>query len=168
MRCSTTAGAAWSWMALNTNTASNGSATVSVAASLAWKLRLVRFSSAARLRARSIALSGFVPEVAGHFFPNLAASYDLRPHLSEITVPTLVIVGREDWVCPPVASRILASSIPGAGLVEIADAGHFPFSEEPAAFRHAVTAFLDAQTPADGHKAAGTVQTAAGSIRNTG
>jgi proline iminopeptidase len=68
----------------------------------------------------------------------------VRERLPEIAAPTLVIVGREDWVCPPVASRILASSIPGAELVEIPGAGHFPFSEEPDAFRRSTTAFLHA------------------------
>jgi proline iminopeptidase len=106
--------------------------------------------------AELLALSGFVPDVAARFFGTLAAGYDLRDRLAEITAPTLVVVGREDWVCPPVASRILASSIPGATLVEIADAGHFPFSEEPAAFGRAVVAFLAGPPQPDG------------SIRNTG
>jgi pimeloyl-ACP methyl ester carboxylesterase len=43
-------------------------------------------------------------------------------------------VGRYDWVCPPVASRILAAGIPDAELVEFPQSGHFPFAEEPAAF----------------------------------
>lgn len=103
------------------------------------------------------ALSRFEPAVAGHFFPALAAEYDVRDRLPEIAVPTLVVVGREDWVCPPVASRILASSVPSAQLAEIADAGHFPFSEEPTAFGSAVTGFLDR-----------TGQVPAGSMRKTG
>lgn len=73
----------------------------------------------------------------------LAGADDLRPRLGEITVPTLVVGGRHDWVCPPAASRALASGIPAARLVEIADAGHFPFSEEPAAFQAAVRTFLE-------------------------
>jgi proline iminopeptidase len=77
-----------------------------------------------------------------YFFGALAADYDLRPRLVEIGVPTLVIVGRYDWICPPAASHALASQIPGADLVEIADAGHFGFSEEPEAFQNAIIAFL--------------------------
>jgi proline iminopeptidase len=106
---------------------------------------------------RLFALSGFEPAVAGHFFPTLAAAYDVRDRLPEIAVPTLVVVGGEDWVCPPVASRILAAAVPSARLVEIADAGHFPFSEEPAEFARAVTTFLGS-----------TDQVPAGSMRNTG
>jgi proline iminopeptidase len=91
---------------------------------------------------RLLRLSTFAPDVAGYFFGALVAEYDLRPRLAEIGAPTLVIVGCYDWVCPPAASRALASQIPGAELVEIADAGHFAFSEEPEGFRNAVTAFL--------------------------
>jgi proline iminopeptidase len=87
-------------------------------------------------------LSGFSADIAGYFFGVLAPAYDLRPRLAEISVPTLVIVGRYDWVCPPVGSRTLASEIPHADLAEIAEAGHFVFSEEPQAFQDAVQAFL--------------------------
>jgi proline iminopeptidase len=87
-------------------------------------------------------LSSFTSEVAQHFFGTLAPDYDLRPQLAQISVPTLVTVGRYDWVCPPVASRILASDIPDAELVEFTESGHFPFSEEPAAFQTAVGKFL--------------------------
>ncbi len=91
---------------------------------------------------RLLRLSTFAPDVAGYFFGVLAADFDVRPRLAEIGVPTLVIVGRDDWVCPPAASRALASQMPGADLVEIAGAGHFGFSEEPEAFQNAVLAFL--------------------------
>jgi proline iminopeptidase len=87
-------------------------------------------------------LSSFTGEVAQHFFGTLAPGYDLRPQLAQIGVPALVAVGRYDWVCPPVASRILAAGIPNAELVEFTESGHFPFAEEPAAFQAAVGKFL--------------------------
>jgi proline iminopeptidase len=91
---------------------------------------------------RLFALSGFEPEVARYFFGTLAPAYDLRPHLGEIDVPTLVVTGRWDWVCPPAAGRAIAAGIPGAALVELPDGGHFGFTEEPARFQHAVRVFL--------------------------
>lgn len=94
------------------------------------------------LPARLMSLSTLNPEVAGYFFSELAAHYDLRERLSEVTVPTLVIVGRYDWVCPPAASRAIADAIPGARLVELPDAGHFAFSETPEPFLHALRAKL--------------------------
>jgi proline iminopeptidase len=91
---------------------------------------------------RLLPLSGFASDVAGHFFGELAPKYDLRQDLSRITAPALVVAGAYDWVCPPSASRGIAAGIPGAELVEIAEAGHFPFSEEPAIFQDAVRGFL--------------------------
>jgi proline iminopeptidase len=93
---------------------------------------------------RLLALSRFAPELAAHFFRVQAPAYDLRSRLPEIAVPALVLVGRWDWVCPPAASRALAAGLPAARLVELADAGHFGFSEEPDAFRAAVRPFLAA------------------------
>lgn len=91
---------------------------------------------------RLMSLSGFSGDVASYFFGVLAPRYDLRPQLKDISVPTLVIVGKYDWVCPPVNSRTLAARIPNAALVEIPSAGHFGFSEEPEAFGDAVRGFL--------------------------
>jgi proline iminopeptidase len=87
-------------------------------------------------------LSTFNADVARHFFMTLAPDYDLRPRLADVGVPTLVVTGRYDWVCPPVASRLLAAAIPGAELVEFHDSGHFALSEEPAKLQTAVSAFL--------------------------
>jgi proline iminopeptidase len=50
--------------------------------------------------------------------------YDLRDRLHEIAVPTLVICGGADWICPPSQSRLIAESIPQAELLEIANANH--------------------------------------------
>jgi proline iminopeptidase len=91
---------------------------------------------------RLLPLSSFTTEVARHFFGTLAAGYDLRHRLAGIDVPALVAVGRHDWVCPPAAGRALAAGLPRAELVEFTDSGHFPFSEEPAAFQAAVGKFL--------------------------
>lgn len=62
----------------------------------------------------------------------------MRPQLAGIAAPTLVIVGRHDWVCPPAAGRAIADAIPGARLVQLPDAGHFGFWETPAPFLRAV------------------------------
>jgi proline iminopeptidase len=90
-----------------------------------------------------MALSSLNPEIAAYFFQHLAPRYDLSSRLPAIDVPTLVIVGQHDWVCPPVAGRALAAAIPAATLVELPDAGHFSFSETPAAFLPAVRGHLN-------------------------
>jgi pimeloyl-ACP methyl ester carboxylesterase len=45
--------------------------------------------------------------------------------LSEIRVPTSVVVGSWDVVVPPSAARSLTAAIPGAELVVIPEVGHF-------------------------------------------
>jgi proline iminopeptidase len=90
-----------------------------------------------------LALSGYVSDLAQHFFKVLAAGYDLRPRLGEIASPALVMVGRYDWICPPAASRVLAEGLADAQLIELPESGHFPFSEEPAMFCDAVHSFLE-------------------------
>jgi pimeloyl-[acyl-carrier protein] methyl ester esterase len=52
---------------------------------------------------------------------------DLRPLLSEVTIPTLVIAGQYDRVTLPAASHALADSLPNARYVEIRRAAHAPF-----------------------------------------
>ena len=89
-----------------------------------------------------MALSGFSPDVAMYFFGTLARAYDLRKRLNEITAPALVIVGHFDWVCPAAGGRALAAGMPNAELLELADSGHFGFSEEPKNFLDAVSAYL--------------------------
>lgn len=96
----------------------------------------------------SLGRSAYAPEVAAHYFRNLAALYDLRGHLGEIDVPTLVIVGENDWLTPPSASRAMAEGVPGAELVVIPEAGHFSFIERPEACADAVLRFLSPPPPA--------------------
>lgn len=50
--------------------------------------------------------------------------YDLRPRLGEIAVPTLVICGSADWICPPSQSQAIAAAIPGAELFMVQGANH--------------------------------------------
>jgi 3-oxoadipate enol-lactonase len=67
---------------------------------------------------------------------------DQRDRLDGIHVPTLVIVGDQDHITPPMLSRDLVSRIAGSSLVEIAGAGHLANIEQPAAFNAAVDQFF--------------------------
>jgi len=71
-----------------------------------------------------------------------ASSFDLRPGLQRIDAETLVITGRDDFICGPAAAAPLVEGIPRAELVLIDDAGHFAFLEQPDLFREAVEGFL--------------------------
>jgi 3-oxoadipate enol-lactonase len=67
---------------------------------------------------------------------------DQRERLDGIRIPTLVIVGDQDRVTPPMLSRDLSNRIAGSQLVEIHSAGHLANIEQPAAFNAAVDQFL--------------------------
>ena len=68
--------------------------------------------------------------------------FDVRERLAGIRTPTLVLTGAEDRLTPPTYARFLAERIPGASLVEIRAAGHFPQLEQPAAVNVAIRDFL--------------------------
>ena len=66
--------------------------------------------------------------------------------LQAIRVPTLVLVGEQDYMCTK-SSRLLAQTIPGATLQLIKNSGHMAPLEQPAAFSAAVLEFLGAAGP---------------------
>ena len=71
-----------------------------------------------------------------------ATPFDLRPELDRIDADTLVITGRDDFICGPAAAQVLADGIPGSELVIVENAGHMLHLEQPAAYSAAVEAFL--------------------------
>ena len=62
--------------------------------------------------------------------------------LGLVKAATLVIVGKQDWVCPVLMAQHVASGIAGAKLVVIDGSGHFPWIEQPKVFFQSVEAFL--------------------------
>lgn len=69
-------------------------------------------------------------------------SYDLLDKLASIQVPTLVVVGGNDWICPPSQSRIIADKVPGAEYLEIAGANHPVHVEASAQVLPAIRDFI--------------------------
>jgi 3-oxoadipate enol-lactonase/4-carboxymuconolactone decarboxylase len=79
------------------------------------------------------------------------ASFDVRPELGRVGVPTLVLVGSEDQVTGPAEARTLVAGIPDSRLAVVPGASHLVPVEQPAAVtdllvRHFSTAW---QPPAD-------------------
>lgn len=70
-------------------------------------------------------------------------NYDIKSRLKDIRCPTLVTVGRHDWITPVECSETIASLIPGARLLVFEESGHSPQIEQAAQFQSAVRAFLD-------------------------
>jgi pimeloyl-ACP methyl ester carboxylesterase len=68
---------------------------------------------------------------------------DSRGSLSQITCPTLVIVGNRDTLTPPELAREMVDGIPGAELKIIDDCGHLSSIEQPDAVSEAIKTFLE-------------------------
>jgi proline iminopeptidase len=76
-------------------------------------------------------------------------AYDLKDQLPSVTAPTLVTVGRYDWVTPVSSSETIARVMPNAELVVFENSGHSPQQEEAELWRATVREFLDRAVPAE-------------------
>jgi proline iminopeptidase len=75
-------------------------------------------------------------------FGQLMKGWTVMDRLGEITVPTLVMAGRDDFVFPPEHQGQLAAGIPHARLEIIERAGHNPHDERTAEVMKAVRDFI--------------------------
>jgi pimeloyl-ACP methyl ester carboxylesterase len=62
-------------------------------------------------------------------------------------VPTLAIVGDQDWAPIHEIADLVVAQVPGARKAVIAQAGHHPNLEHPAQFNELLHGFLDALRP---------------------
>lgn len=68
---------------------------------------------------------------------------DLTAEIPRISAPTLVVVGADDRSTPVDLVRACAAAIPGARFEVLADAGHIPSIEQPAALASLMLNFLE-------------------------
>lgn len=71
-------------------------------------------------------------------------NYDIKASLPTISCPTLVTVGRDDWITPVESSEKIVSLIPDSRLVVFEKSGHSPQIEEAGRWRQVVRDFLSA------------------------
>jgi proline iminopeptidase len=57
--------------------------------------------------------------------------FDLRPELSRISAPTLILAGKHDWICPPEFSEEIHRLIPGSRYELFENSSHSIRSDEP-------------------------------------
>ncbi|KAK4575332.1 hypothetical protein LTR86_001186 [Recurvomyces mirabilis] len=101
------------------------------------------FAAPAELKAQSeVDLDAIMPtmlaphyETANAAMGDCLSRYDLRDRLHEIRVPTLVYVGRYDWITPVSSSEEIVAKIPGAKLIIYEKSGHFAALEEKTRFQ---------------------------------
>ena len=80
------------------------------------------------------------------FNDNEAPTLDLRPQLHKITVPTLVIVGRHDFITNVSMAEEMVRNIPHAKLEIFEDSGHFALVEEPEKFYRVIKEFVESKS----------------------
>ncbi len=68
--------------------------------------------------------------------------FDVRDRLGELQVPSVVIVGRDDFICGPEWGEPLASMIPDAKVRLLEHSGHFAHIEQPDDFAEAAALIL--------------------------
>jgi pimeloyl-ACP methyl ester carboxylesterase len=67
--------------------------------------------------------------------------------LAKLAKPTLVITGTDDIIVPTANSLVIAGKIPGAWLVQIANAGHAVMDQYPEEMGKIMNTFLSTTTP---------------------
>jgi pimeloyl-ACP methyl ester carboxylesterase len=92
----------------------------------------------------SLGLNQPHPQPKHGFAGQVAAllQHDTQDRLSQITVPTLVLVGKEEILIPVSFSEELAAKISNAELVVLEEGGHNYCMETPESFNQAVMQFL--------------------------
>lgn len=73
----------------------------------------------------------------------MLSTYNMLPYLHEIGCRTLLLVGRDDFICPPSQAQLMHAHIPQSRLVVFERSGHFPWIEEPVLFIQTVKAWLE-------------------------
>jgi proline iminopeptidase len=100
----------------------------------------------------------FAPEIAKRLFKNTIfnangdaaegelEAYNMVPRLNKIQIPTLILAGRYDFICPPSQATILHKGIANSKMVIFENSGHIPAVEEPEAFFSTVLGWIDKTT----------------------
>lgn len=75
-------------------------------------------------------------------------AFNALPRLGEISVPTLIISGVDDWITPmQQGGERLHAGIPNSELAVFTQSGHWPFVEEKARFREVVDDWISRELP---------------------
>jgi proline iminopeptidase len=69
-------------------------------------------------------------DIASYMMGTLSKEYDMRPYLTDITTPALILHGRYDWVTPMAGANEMAQKLPHAQLHVFEQSGHMVFIEE--------------------------------------
>jgi len=69
-------------------------------------------------------------------------TFNMLPKLGQIEIPTLIVVGRNDFIVPLSQAQALNDGIPHSELIIFEQSGPFPFAEEAQKFFACVRAWI--------------------------
>lgn len=92
--------------------------------------------------AARIAATRFNYETKNYAFAHNMPNYDIREQLKSVDVPTLITVGRHDWITPVAASEELHALLKNSELAIFENSGHSPQKEESEAWLARIRDFL--------------------------
>lgn len=73
----------------------------------------------------------------------LLADFNITDQIHRISVPTLILVGRDDWVTPPSQAERMHRELSHAQVVCFEESGHYPFIEETEHFVETVRTWIN-------------------------
>lgn len=94
-------------------------------------------------------MCGTSPEGAAAALRGRAERPDYEGLLTRVTVPTLVVVGRQDEFTPVSVAELMHEQIPGSTLAIIEGAAHMPNLERPNEFNEVIQVFLETVSARD-------------------
>ncbi|MDT7550385.1 MAG: hypothetical protein QOE84_2779 [Actinomycetota bacterium] len=92
--------------------------------------------------ARAVEEGSYRHEAHNWCFQHNWDNYDLKDRLGTISAPTLVTVGRHDWITPVSCSQTIADLVPNSELVIFEESGHSPQKEEYERFQQVIRDFM--------------------------
>jgi proline iminopeptidase len=98
---------------------------------------------------RKVAATPYRFEAHNYAFSKNLPNYDLKPQLPSVSAPTLITVGRTDWITPVSCSETIARLIPDSELVVFEKSGHSPQIEEVELWTATVRQFLHRVAPTE-------------------
>lgn len=128
------------FLAVRTGPLDEGKTMGEIAARLMATMRGSRSDPAGLAHAERI-MSGITPDTYRKA-AELTTTFDRRPDLARIAVPTLLVAGSDDRTAPPSVMQRMAEKIPGAEIVILEGCGHLGPMDQPAAFNAALETFL--------------------------
>jgi pimeloyl-ACP methyl ester carboxylesterase len=85
-------------------------------------------------------------ETANYTLKHCLLEYDVREHLGDIKVPTLVMNGREDWDTVLEQAELVHRGIPGSDFAVFEESGHEPFADETELFLKTLMDWIEKTT----------------------